>query len=159
MNFYPVHMVFLNIDHEAKVNHILCDRTIIGYLLVEVFSTEIRKDTKELVRSIDNHSSKLGTKRGDRLNLLHMCLHIALNKISFITMCGFGCQTKEAYNICQNAVIGSYLADMSTEKDMICVIYGKGSNRNCSRCFVHAADMEKVTNAHMRSLKRAKGFI
>lgn len=74
-------------------------------------------------------------------------------------VCGFSCRTSNKQSVRLHFVIGSYIADLSEQKDMLGVKQTSCTSNPCQLGHVRIADLKLNTNARLRTLEDTRTFL
>lgn len=144
--FYPVHLVLLNLSENLRRSMITSGASIVGYLPVSFQLSEPR--------------GKPNTKFRKQVILsVHEALQTIFHPLIISSEKGItGVDSQGISRTCHLA-IGAYCADIPEAKDMTGVLHGSSTASPCFRCLAPTSEMNAVTNAEMRNLGKTMELI
>ena len=139
--FYPVHLVLLNLSEGKRRRMITSGASIVGYLPV---SFEVGEQCKGII---------VKTLRKHILLSIHQAIKSIFEPLSISAKERIACVDQEGNARTCHLAIGAYCSDMPEAEDMTGVQHGSFSASTCVRCLARTEDMNMVTNARKRDLQ------
>ena len=148
LTFYPLHVNIMNLSESTQ--NMLCSH---GHTLVAFLPVEF----KHVLSLIE--AEHISLSRLDRMKNVHYVIGEIMKPLSYNEERGIHCKTVDGHSIRLHMVLGSYIADIPEQKDMVCVKYSNRTKHPCPRCHVQAQELKRTTLARLRTLQETRRII
>jgi len=141
LTFYPFHVNIMNFTEPMQNMMINHGHTILAFLPVEFMTLSCGGD---LVDAYIDRVSKL--------KAIHHVINQVMKPLSDVAVAGISCPTKDGKVLRLHLVLGSYIADIPEQKDMLGVRYSNRTAQPCPRCHVPVQELKHSKVGDARSV-------
>ena len=148
ITFYPFHLNIMNFSEPMQSLMKNNGHTILAFLPVEF------TNVNSLSGSVDAYIDQVS-----KLKTIHQVICDVMKPLSDAAVVGIPCTTKDKKILRLHLVLGSYIADIPEQKDMLGVRYSNRTMQPCPRCHVPVQDMKHSKIGDTRSVDETRNVL